>query len=155
MSKYEVVGVRAETDGEKAQREWFQKAVQDSPARLEEAARLFIGLVTGLIGVLFTVLSIVKNPQPQYLDLPGVRVFGAGVVVLLLISLGAALFVVVPGRWTFNPAVPASEVAVFNEMLRRKSTALTLAAVFFGLGVLALAVVLMIVFALAPVATVP
>ncbi len=148
MSEYEVVNIRAETDAERTQREWFQKAIQDSPTRLEESARQLIGLVTGLIGVLFTVISIVKNPNPQYLDLPMVRPLGLAVVVLLLVSLGAALVVVIPWRWTYQPALPASEVAVFQKILQRKSTSLTLAATCFGIGVLALAVVLCIVISL-------
>ena len=147
MSSYRVVGVRAETDEERAQREWFAHQVLASPSNLEEAARLLIGLVTGLLGALFTVLTISNNPLPAYLNLPLVRVLGAAVVVFLRLGLGAALVVVIPWRSTFNPAQPASEAATFARILRRKSTALTFAAVFFGLGVLLLGVVLVIALA--------
>jgi hypothetical protein len=147
MSSYRVVGAHAETDEERALREWFSQQVLASPSNLEEAARLLIGLVTGLLGLLFTVLAVAANLLPAYLNLPLVRGLGAAVVVLLLLSLIAALLVVIPWRWTFNPAQPASEAATFARILGRKSTALTFAASFFGLGLIVLGMVLVIALA--------
>ncbi|MBI4674486.1 MAG: hypothetical protein HY741_22810 [Chloroflexi bacterium] len=144
MSKYRVVGVRPETDKEQAEREWFDKQVLESPSNLEEAARLLIGLITGLIGVLFTVIAIADNPPPAYLQIPLVRVLGAVAVVLLLLSLIACLVVVIPTRWKANAAEPATERATFSTILQRKARALFVGAILFGAGVIALGVVLMI-----------
>jgi len=82
MPKYRVVGVRAESSTEQMQREWFAKQALESPAHLEEAARLLIGLVTGLLGVVFTVLTVASNPLPGYKHVPVIRWLGAIAVVL-------------------------------------------------------------------------
>lgn len=147
MAKYRVVGIRVETEEEKRQREWFEKQVLASPDHLDEAARLIIGLVTGLLGVLFGVLAIANDPLPAYLRDPNIRGLGGWSVALLLGGLLAALFVVLPWRWTFKPRVPASQAATFAAILRSKSIALTIAAILFGAGVVFLAALL--IFALA------
>ncbi len=144
MPNVRVVGVREETPAEAAQREWFTQQALASPSNLEEAARLVIGLVTGLIGVVFTVLAIAKDPLPAYLANPLTRVLGAVTILLLLAGLLAGLLVVIPWRWTVNPSQPASETIVFSSILKQKSLALTMACVFFACGVLVLALVLVI-----------
>ncbi len=144
MSEYEVVGIREETAPERAQDDWFAKQVLESPTRLEEAARLLIGLVTGLLGVLFTVLSVTKDPLPPYMKLDVVRGLGVGVVGFLLLALLAALGVVMPWRWTYNPSEPESQAQTFAKILNRKSWALSFAATFFGVGIILLSIVLFI-----------
>ena len=145
MAKYVVENIRAETPAEKALYEWFQKQSLASPDTLEEAARLIIGLVTGLLGALFGVLTVASNPLPKYLGDPLVRSLGILDVVLLLFSLIASLAVVLPRRWMFNPAQPASEIEVFEKILNRKSSALLIATIAFGAGITVLALTLVIV----------
>lgn len=145
MAKYVVENIRAETPAEKALYEWFQKQSLASPDTLEEAARLIIGLVTGLLGALFGVLTVASNPLPKYLGDPVVRTLGIVDVVFLLFALIASLAVVLPRRWTFNPTQPASEIATFEKILNRKSSALLVALIAFGAGVVALGVVLVVV----------
>ncbi|MCI0477310.1 MAG: hypothetical protein L0Y55_13760 [Anaerolineales bacterium] len=145
MAKYVVENIRAETPAEKALDEWFQKQSLASPDTLEEAARLIIGLVTGLLGALFGVLTVASNPLPKYLSDPVVRTLGIVDVAFLLFALIASLAVVLPRRWTFNPAQPASELATFEKILNRKSSALLVATIAFGAGIAVLALTLVIV----------
>ena len=53
-----VLSMREETSEEKKLREWFEAQALESPKNLEDAARLLIGLVTGLLGALFGVLTV-------------------------------------------------------------------------------------------------
>ena len=145
MTKYVVENIREETPAEKAMYEWFQKQSLASPDTLEEAARLIIGLVTGLLGALFGVLTVASNPLPDYLHNPIVRALGAVGVMLFLFALVASLVVVYPRRWSFNPAMPASEIATFGKILNRKASALVVATLAFGAGIVALAVILVVV----------
>lgn len=139
-----VVGVREETPAEAAQREWFEKQVLAAPDNLEAAARLLIGLVTGLLGVLFGVLTVASDKPPAYLSLPVVRQLGVVTVAFLLLGLLAALVVVLPRRVVAASTRPESQSAAFNQLLRRKSYALTVATVAFGLGLVALGSVLVL-----------
>ncbi len=142
MARYRVVGIREATAEEKAQEDWFVQQVLESPTRLEEAARLLIGLVTGLLTVLFGVLAIDKDPLPVYLRAPLVRELGALAVLALLLGLVAALVVILPRDWKFNPAELSTQTATFQNMVRSKSRALTVATVAFALGIAVLASVL-------------
>ncbi|GEM_PF-547711 len=145
MTKYVVEKIRAETPAERARHEWFEKQSLASPDTLDEAARLIIGLVTGLLGALFGVLTVASNPPPKYLSDPLVRTLGSVDVVLLLFALLAALAVVLPRRWIFNPAQPASEIETFEKILQRKSSALRVATIAFGAGIAVLALTLVMV----------
>ncbi len=142
MSKLQVVGIRVETPEEAAQREWFAKQALESPEHLEEAARLLIGLITGLLGALFTVLAIADDPAPAYLRLIWLRVDGVIVVVALLASLLCALVVVVPRQWTSKPAQPATQIQTLEKILSHKSQWLARAVWTFGGGIVALGVAL-------------
>jgi len=144
MTRYTVVEVRPETSAEAAQREWFEKQVLASPDRLEEAARLVIGLVTGLVGLLYGVLAIESEKLPVYLQLPVVRVLGVVTVVLLVLALLEALIVVLPLRLVASSARPKTQAAAFADMLRRKSIALTLSVASFAIGLVTLGIVLII-----------
>jgi hypothetical protein len=141
MDKYRVVGIREETSAEKAQREWFEKETLGSPDNLEEAARQVIGLVTGMITVFVGILAVTGNPIPAYLRVPFVRAAGCVTLALLWIALGAALGVVVPWHWTFNPAQPSSQASTFVKILQLKSKALTIAVGAFAAGLLILGVI--------------
>ena len=144
MTKYTVVNTRPETAAEAAQREWFEKQVLASPDRLEEAARLIIGLVTGLVGLLYGVLAIESEKLPAYLQLPLVRGLGVVTVVLLVLALLEALIVVLPLRLVAASARPKTQAAAFADMLRRKSAALTLSVASFAIGLVTLGAVLII-----------
>jgi hypothetical protein len=142
MPSYRVVGVRVESPSEQAMRDWFAQQVLESPKNIEEGARLLIGLVTGLLGVLFTVLAVAQNPLPAYLHLPYIRYLGALAVVLVLVGLVAALDVVLPREWRFKPAKPASELETFRQIVHYKSRSLTIASMAFGAGIAVMAIAL-------------
>lgn len=147
MARYVVENIRAETPAEKALYEWLQQQSLASPDTLDQAARLIIGLVTGLLGALFGVLAVASNPLPKFLSDPRVRALGILDVVFLLFALIAALAVVLPRRWTFSPTQPASEMAVLEKILNRKASALLVATLAFGAGSVILALTLVIVLA--------
>ena len=73
-----VISIREENSEEKKLREWFETQSLDSPKNLEDAARLLIGLVTGLLGALFGVLTVSAETLPAYLSLPVVKGFVVG-----------------------------------------------------------------------------
>jgi hypothetical protein len=95
-----------ETSEEKKLREWFETQALESPKNLEEAARLLIGLVTGLLGALFGVLTVSAETLPAYLSLSAVKWCGILAVVLWLLSLLCALVVVTPRRWQSDASKP-------------------------------------------------
>lgn len=97
---------REETSEEKARREWFEKQALASPDNLEAAARLLIGLATGLLGVLFGVLALKGGPLPAYLQSPWVRGLGVFTVAAILGGLLAALAVVMPDLYRVSSRRP-------------------------------------------------
>jgi hypothetical protein len=98
--------------------------------------------------VLFGVLTLASEHLPKYLQLGWVRGLGVLTVGSLLCGLIAALLVVLPVSWTTNPVQPASQRAVFEQILERKSRALTVATVAFGVGIVCLGLTLIIALAL-------
>jgi hypothetical protein len=145
MDEPRVVGIRVESPEEKRLREFFDEQEIKSLANLEDAARLLIGLVTGLLGALFAVLTVASNPLPAYLKLPLVRALGVGSIVFLLMGFGAAIIVVLPREWRMKSALPADEAKTFQAMLAHKSAWLSQAVVWFGAGVALLGAVLVVV----------
>ncbi|MDX9993589.1 MAG: hypothetical protein RBS68_16240 [Anaerolineales bacterium] len=139
-----VLGIREENKEEKTLREWFEAQKLEAPKALEDAARLLVGLLTGLLGALFGVLTVASAPLPVYLSLPVVRWAGALAVVLWLLSLLAGLVVLVPQRWVFIPGKPASLQATFQQIRAHKAWWLTACVLAFGLGVLSLGAVLIV-----------
>ena len=137
-----VISIREENSAEKNLREWFETQALASPDNLEEAARLLIGLITGLLGALFAVLTISAEKLPAYLSLPLVRWSGVAAIVFWLLSLLCGLAVVLPRRWQTAPGRPATESSTFSEILVFKSNWLVLAVITFGIGTLALGIVL-------------
>ncbi len=137
-----VVSIREENSEEKKLREWFETQALESPKNLEEAARLLIGLVTGLLGALFGVLTVSADKLPAYLSMPLIKVFGVVAVGFWLASLVCGLLVVTPRRWQSNAGKPDFEKLVFRQMLDYKSIWLRATTIFFGLAVLALGIVL-------------
>jgi high-affinity Fe2+/Pb2+ permease len=142
-----VLSIREETSEEKKLREWFETQALESPKNLEEAARLLIGLVTGLLGALFGVLTVSAETLPAYLSLSAVKGCGILAVVLWLLSLLCALVVVTPRRWQSDAGVPETQSEVFKAMLGYKSRWLRASVVLFGGAVMALGVVLVMALA--------
>ena len=137
-----VISVREENSEEKKLREWFEVQALESPKNLEEAARLLIGLVTGLLGALFGVLTVSAETLPAYLSLPLVKAFGVSAVGLWLASLLCGLVVVTPRRWQSDAGKPDTQSQVFKAMLNHKSRWLRAAVILFGTAVIALGIVL-------------
>lgn len=137
-----VLSIREENSEEKKLREWFETQSLESPKNLEDAARLLIGLVTGLLGALFGVLTVSAETLPDYLSLPAVKGFGVGAVGLWLASLLCGLVVVTPRKWQSDAGKPDTQSQVFKAMLSHKSRWLRRAVILFGAAVIALGVVL-------------
>src|SRR6266498_3403950 len=135
-----VISIREENIQEKNLREWFETQLLESPKNLEEAARLLIGLVTGLLGALFGVLTISAETLPAYLSLPSIKMFGVGAVGLWLAALLCGLVVVTPRKWQSDAGKPDTQSQVFRQLLNYKATWLRLSAILFGLAVIALGV---------------
>lgn len=138
------VEVRQEPEEAAILRKWFMEQALGSPDTLDQAARLLIGLVTGLIGVLFAVLTVAEEPGklPAYMGEPWMRWLGVTSIGLLLSALLAALKVALPEKITFTPARTDELQRTFAELLEGKSRWLKVATITFGLGVTALGVVL-------------
>lgn len=137
-----VLSIREESSQEKKLREWFEAQSLESPKTIEDAARLLIGLVTGLLGALFGVLTVSAETLPAYLSLPFVKIFGVGAVGLWLLSLLCGLVVVTPRKWQSDAGKPETQRQVFAQILKYKSDWLKASVFFFGVAVLALGVVL-------------
>jgi hypothetical protein len=140
----QVISIHEENREEKALREWFETQALESPKTIEEAARLLIGLVTGLLGALFGVLTVSAEKLPAYLSLPLVKTCGVAAVVLWLISLLAGLVVVLPRQWEVSVSEPEAQAQTFQQILSHKSIWLTASVCAFGLAILALGIVLVV-----------
>lgn len=137
-----VISIREENSEEKKLREWFETQALESPKNIEDAARLLIGLVTGLLGALFGVLTVSAETLPAYLSLPLVRWCGIAAVVLWLLSLLAGLAVVTPRKWQSDAGKPESQVNLFRQITRYKSKWLSVSVFLFGIAIVALGIVL-------------
>jgi hypothetical protein len=144
MPKYTVISTRAESAEEEALRKWFDQQRLNSPTNLEDAAKLIIGLISGLLTVMFGVLAIAQKDLPGYLAIPAVRWLGALVVALLFISLASGLVVVLPFRTSTKSDQPQTQRQAFEGLLERKAIAITVTAIAFGLGIAALAAALVV-----------
>jgi hypothetical protein len=138
------LSVREETAEERNIREWFSAQSLESPKNVEEAGRLLIGLVTGLLSLIFGVLTVSAEHLPSYLASPIVKTCSVAAVILWLLCLLTALFVVLPRRWQVNSNQPLSESETFARMVRYKSSWLTISAIAFGLAVVCMSIVLVI-----------
>ena len=144
MAKVRVVEIREETEAEKALEEWFAKQALASPDALDRAARTIVGLVTGLLGVLFGVLAVKAGDLPSYFWLDWMRPLGVGSVAGLLVALACALAVLWPRRIAVSRDRPDEQAKAFARLLRQKSGWLIAAIIGFGLGLLALGAVLIV-----------
>ncbi len=138
-----------ETTEDKALREWWAAQALGSLDNLETAARQIITLCTTLLGSLLAVLALAEDPLPAYLAARAVRLAGGAGVLLLLGGLAAALVVVWPRRYAAAPDLPAQQRQAFTAMRQFKARALTASLALFGLGLAALALVLLLALRLA------
>lgn len=137
-----VISIREETSEEKKLREWFETQSLESPKNLEDAAKLLIGLVTGLLGALFGVLTVSAETLPAYLSLPLIKVLGVSAVGLWLASLLCGLVVVTPRKWQSDAGKPDTQKSVFSQLLNHKSAWLRASVILFGSAIVALGIVL-------------
>jgi hypothetical protein len=144
MTERTVTQIRPENPEEKLLDEWFQKQALASPDNLESAARLLIGLVTGLLGTLLGILSLSAAKLPEYLSVGAVRWLGLLGVGVLLASVWFALLTVLPLRNENHPGRPDLQRAAFEGLVRWKSRTLTAAVSLFAVGLTCLALVLIL-----------
>ena len=144
MAEPRIVGMRDETEEEKALAAWFAEQALASPGNLEAAARTVVGLVTGLLGLLLGVLAVSEDPLPSYLWDAGVRPLGVAAIVCLLIALLCALAVLLPRRIAVSSRRPDQQKAAFERMLARKARWLTVTVIAFGVGLLLLGAILIV-----------
>jgi hypothetical protein len=139
----ETVG-RPETPIEQATAEWYVKQTLASPETLDAAARTLIGLVTGLLGVLFGVMAVKDKDLPSYFWLDWMRPLAALSVLGLLTALGGGLAVVWPRPLRVSSHRVDQQARALQDLLRAKSRWLRISASAFGLGAAALGIVVII-----------
>jgi hypothetical protein len=146
MAELEIMEEHEETAEEQRLREWFAEQRLASPDTLDAAARLLIGLDTGLVGTLFGVLTVTAEvgEMPSYMGETYVRWLGVSSVVALLIALLAALGVVLPRKIYVTPARLDEQERALHDLLGAKSRWLRIATIFFGVGVFTLGTILVI-----------
>jgi hypothetical protein len=140
-----VVSIREETQEEKLLRRWFDEQALASPEVLDAAAKLLVGLVTGLLTVLFSVLAVAEDPLPAYLGSWAIRLLGTWCVLALLCALLCALAALWPRRMAVDAARPVDQAKAFAGLLDRKAGWLKAAEITFGLGVVLLGLALIVV----------
>lgn len=140
-----VVGIREETTEEKLLRKWFGEQAMASPEALDAAARLLVGLVTGLLTVLLSVMAVAGDPLPAYLGSWVIRLLAVWCVLALLAALLCALAALWPQRMAVDAARPDEQAKAFAGMLDRKAGWLKAAQIAFGLGVVLLGLALIVV----------
>jgi hypothetical protein len=141
MPKFTANQIRPENPEEAELRKALQGMALASPETIETAARQIITLVSALLTALLGLLALSSDPLPAYMRLGSVRMFATAAVLFLLGSLALGLLAVLPGRWYYQPAKPASEARMLNDLLRWKEAFLTASVAAFWLGLLALGVV--------------
>ncbi len=99
-------------------------------------------LVTTLLTLLLGVLALASDSAPLFLRSPEIKYLGVAAIALLFIALATSLVVVVPLSEIATSARADTQAAAFLRLLRGKSQALTVSAVAFALGLLALSILL-------------
>jgi hypothetical protein len=135
------VTTRPERPDERLLDEWFQKQMLASPDNLEAAARLIVGLITGLLAALLGVLSLAKD-KPAFLEPIAIQCVALAALGGLLAALWFGLAVVFPQRTENRPGRPDLQRKAFENLVRRKSRRLIVAVISFGAALSALAFVL-------------
>lgn len=135
------VTTRPERPDERMLDEWFQKQMLASPENLEAAARLIVGLITGLLAALLGVLSLAKD-KPAFLQPIAVQCVALAAIGGLLAALWLGLSVVLPQRMENRPGRPDLQREAFEKLVRRKSRRLVFAVICFGAALSGLAFVL-------------
>ncbi len=149
MPDGEVVSVtgRVETPEEAFLREWFAKQQAAAIDNVEAGARQIVTLVMAFYTAIFGILSLGRTGIEASLAQRSVIVLGGAVVFCLLIALVAALVAILPWAYRVRDASVTDQETVYATMLGRKSGGLTVAAVTFGLGLAAFAVLILVMLA--------
>lgn len=130
--KVKVKGVRIAGEEDQRLAALFARLEQESLDNLEKGGRELIQLVTGMLTIIFGVLALGGKEAAAALSLPLPLGLAAASLVLLLITLIAALDVVLPGAYRVRDASLSDRAAAYDKMLRRKSEGLRAAAICFG-----------------------
>lgn len=137
--KIVVESVRVESDEDKRLAALFDKFEQESLDNLEKGARDLIQLVTALFGVIFGILALGGEAAAAPLRLPLAIAPAAISLAALLLTLFAALDVIVPAAHRVRKLGHSDREQAYARMLQRKSEGLRAAAIFFAIGLSAFA----------------
>lgn len=140
MNGPEIVEVRPPTPEEEALVSLFSDLEKGSLDALDAGARQVITLVTGLLGLFLGILAL--GDAPPYLAYPEVRGLGLGATGAFFVALWLALNALRPRPYPFARHSLTQMRARLAEMREAKSRSLRWAHRAFGLGVLALALLL-------------
>jgi hypothetical protein len=140
MSEHELLEVRPPTPDEEALVALFAEMEKESLGTLDTGGRQVITLVTGLLGLFFGVLAL--KDAPTYLSYVEVQILGVLAVGLYFAALLLALAVVRPRRYEFSRRSLTDMRRQLESMRRIKSVNLDRAHLAFGLGSLAMALLL-------------
>ncbi len=138
-----IVGVRAPTPEEEALARWFAEQRLKNPDTLDAAARQVVGLATGLLGLLFGVLSLSRDPLPPPLRGPLLAGLAALAVFFLLFALACSLWALRPRRLTVSSRL-ADQRQAFEGLVRAKARAVAAAHLTLFLGLTALGALLVL-----------
>jgi hypothetical protein len=123
---------------------WFSQQKLTSLDTLEAGARTILGLITGLVGILFGALTVAAENLPSYMQFPAVRALGAMSVAALLVALMGALLVLLPAETRVSSHRLDRQAQAFERLLKRKSRWLAVTVIAFVAGVDALGIVLIV-----------
>lgn len=136
---------RIATAQEDAVARWFAEQQQDPTKHLDAGAQQLITLVSALYTVVFGMLAFANDPVPAYLARVEVRASGTLVVLSYLVALLASLVVVLPWSYDYSSSSQTQMERVFQAIVRRKRRGLRVALGAFGVGSIALAVLLLLI----------
>lgn len=135
---------RSESPEEARLRSWFEEQHIKSVENLEAGAKQIVTLSSGLLTVLFGLMALTEAALPQHMNVGVIRVLAAFGAASLLVSLWAALLVLVP-RW-YQPTVndPASLKATFEKMVVFKAGVMRVSWIVFGLAIMSLGLIVIL-----------
>lgn len=146
MAKGDIVSVtlRPETEDEGELRAWFDKQEAETISNLEGAARQIIQLVTAFYTVAFGITALGKDKFESSLDSPLVVLTSLTTIIALLIALIAALIAVLPLPYTYRGASISDQQRAYRRLRISKVGSLYIAVAFFGGGLVAFAMLILI-----------
>lgn len=137
-SSYPTANTRAPTAEEEALAAWFTDQQTKSVDNLEQGARQLITLCSSLLTVLLGITALSAQTSPPYLKMPFFQFCSVVTVVMLLITLAAALVVIMPGANPVTINDPASLRSTFAALRSYKNNGLRAALFAFAIGMVTL-----------------